>query len=67
MVCIAHGRDDLAFDIFLANGALCAVHLLIIAHAVVDAILGEEAAGRQRLVTRDALEAALMKIFVSHP
>lgn len=67
MVRIAHCRYDFTFNILLAYGTLGAKHFLIIDHAIVDAIFGEESAGCQGLVTLDALKTTLMKIFISHP
>jgi hypothetical protein len=67
MVCVAHRRHDLALHILLAHSALGAELLLIVGHAVVDVVLCEEAAGRQRLAAFDALKARLVEVFVRHP
>lgn len=64
VVRVAHRLHHLALDVQLACGALGPVALLVVGRAVVLAVLAEEAAGRQRLVARGALEARLVEVFV---
>lgn len=47
MVCVAHGRDDFAFDVLLAYGTFGSERLLIISNAIVVVILREESADSQ--------------------
>lgn len=66
MVCIAHCRDDFAFDVLLANGTFGSESLLIIRNAIVVVILREESADGQRFLALDALKATLVEVFIGH-
>lgn len=62
MICVAHRGHDLALDVLAAGRTLGAVQLLVVQGAVIGAILGEEAAGRQRFVALGALKARLVEV-----
>lgn len=64
VVSVAHRLHYFAFNVQFAGGTLCTVQLLIVGRTIICIVFGKETASGQRFVTRCALEAGLVEVFV---